>query len=616
MNRHHLYCLVLLVICAALVSGCGGGSHSNISNSGSGGQTATGPRGSIKFTIQWPDRPRSAPTRADYVVVDVMGTNHLQDRQIAYRPGNGASTATLTFGPYPVGTIVLTSTYYVYGSNTPLATGSQTVSVLPEQTAPVTVAVNSTITSVSVSALLTRIGRGATTMAVATATDASGNMVMTTPGRWSWTSSNAVVAWVSTDNNPATVHAIARGLTFVKATETESGISGTVSINVINLGPALGGWPLPRSDYAATGRSTASGAAGNLLWEVRLNTMPVGSPRIGPDGIVYFGTQSNGDAATPGFYALDGQAGWTRWKVDGSGSGPALADDGSIYLSYQPSNSTGVDPTYYCLESLNGAVRWTLPDRVFGFGDRTIIGPDGTVYFLLDNGTLYSITNTGGVNWKLPGILPSDRPFLYGSGGTPSIGPDGTLYIRTHDIVYAVDPAAGAVKWKYKIPGSLDGDTSSGKAVAVSPEGTLYFGCVDHKVYALNGATGSLLWTYETGDRIWGCTALGLDGSVYAGSTDGNVYALDGATGALKWKTPTGASVISDITLDGTGTVYAISSPFTPNSGACLLALDGTTGALRWKYNSLTYAVSSPVIGPDGTIYLMDLYQQKVMAIH
>ena len=65
--------------------------------------------------------------------------------------------------------------------------------------------------------------------------------------------------------------------------------------------------------------------------------------------------------------------------------------------------------------------------------------------------------------------------------------------------------------------------------------GRVYFGSWDHRVYALDGRTGRLEWSFATGDRVKGGVAL-AGGAVYAGSYDGYLYALDAQGGRLRWR--------------------------------------------------------------------------------
>ena len=57
--------------------------------------------------------------------------------------------------------------------------------------------------------------------------------------------------------------------------------------------------------------------------------------------------------------------------------------------------------------------------------------------------------------------------------------------------------------------------------------GTVYIGSGDHKMYALDAATGKLRWAYRTGDWVISSPVV-VGGTVYVGSGDHKVYALDG----------------------------------------------------------------------------------------
>ncbi len=194
---------------------------------------------------------------------------------------------------------------------------------------------------------------------------------------------------------------------------------------------------------------------------------------------------------------------------------------------------------------------------------------------------------------------------------TPVIGSDGTVYVgpSRDNKLYALDGATGKLKWTYLTDGMADDP-------AIGPDGTVYVGCDTDKItespsgvtvitpsnsaelYALDGATGKLKWAYKTGDRIISPPAIGSDGTVYVGSMDGKLYALNGKTGKLRW-----ALLATNYGLDtspviGFGdTVYLAFTKF--------YALNGATGKLLWSHEgdpSWSYDLS-PVIGSDGTVY-------------
>ena len=74
------------------------------------------------------------------------------------------------------------------------------------------------------------------------------------------------------------------------------------------------------------------------------------------------------------------------------------------------------------------------------------------------------------------------------------------------------------VEWTY-----TTGDfAESSPAVA---DGIVYFGSGDHKVYALDAATGQPRWTHVIGGAVVSSPALAR-GTIYIGN-DNNVYALN-----------------------------------------------------------------------------------------
>ncbi len=67
-------------------------------------------------------------------------------------------------------------------------------------------------------------------------------------------------------------------------------------------------------------------------------------------------------------------------------------------------------------------------------------------------------------------------------------------------------------------------------------DGLVFFGSSsDHKVYALDAATGKTVWTFFTDGPIRIAPAAGEHG-LYVGSDDGVLYCLDRKSGKLKWK--------------------------------------------------------------------------------
>jgi outer membrane protein assembly factor BamB len=157
-----------------------------------------------------------------------------------------------------------------------------------------------------------------------------------------------------------------------------------------------------------------------------------------------------------------------------------------------------------------------------------------------------------------------------------------------------------------------DSGTVIGDRVYSSPalgaDGTIYIGSLDNKVYALDPADGSELWSFTTGDRVSSSPAVGADGTVYVGSLDSNVYALEPADGSERWSFTTGDAVTSSPALGADGTIYVGSYD---NK---VYALDPADGSERWSFTTGDSVESSPALGADGTAYVGS-HDNKVYAI-
>jgi outer membrane protein assembly factor BamB len=214
------------------------------------------------------------------------------------------------------------------------------------------------------------------------------------------------------------------------------------------------------------------------------------------------------------------------------------------------------------------------------------------------------------------------------------IGKGGTLYVpdERKDRLLAVSPQ-GEVRWVFKARDAIEA------VPAVGPDGTIYFGCWDYKLYALS-PEGKLKWTYKTGDSIQAAPAVGSDGTIYVVSDEGDYDDMHGVLyaiapgGKLRWKFrlhgdegldpavgPSGAVYVSDgdwlyaVTPQGrqkwvfkarilmTPAVDASGTAYVGSQDDKFYAI-GADGKLKWSYkapDALWYA--TPAIGADGTVY-------------
>ena len=217
---------------------------------------------------------------------------------------------------------------------------------------------------------------------------------------------------------------------------------------------------------------------------------------------------------------------------------------------------------------------------------------------------------------------------------------------------------AGELLWSYK--------TEDYQPLAVT-NGVLYgYGYVDlkHYLYAVNPATGELIWRFQTGGRV--SAPAVANGFVYVRSEDSFVYALYEQNGEQLWRYRAVGGNISLSPLVSGGTVFVAAGSFiyalSANTGDeiwhynadetgsqsdfqftaqaasdgvlyaavnhYLIALDAATGSLNWQYSGYTggsllvydgvvYAMSYAVDGSTGKhLWDMDIYVNWDMDIY
>jgi outer membrane protein assembly factor BamB len=115
--------------------------------------------------------------------------------------------------------------------------------------------------------------------------------------------------------------------------------------------------------------------------------------------------------------------------------------------------------------------------------------------------------------------------------GSPTLSGELVYVAGYNGKVYALNAESGALRWVYPREGNMD-SIVSGLVVALDK---LFFGCADGNVYALDAATGDIIWEFATGDKIWSTPAF--DGeTLYVSSFDKKLYAINANDGTEKWR--------------------------------------------------------------------------------
>jgi len=246
---------------------------------------------------------------------------------------------------------------------------------------------------------------------------------------------------------------------------------------------------------------------GSLVWKYVAGPDGISAPVV-VGGVVYVGSVDNHVFA---FKATTGELLWQYATAGVVESAPAIADgvlyvgDGHGYL-YALNANTGTLLWSYRVPENEIVASPAIANGVVYFGASQPIFPQTGTLFALD-------VTTHQVAWQYT--------WPYAIGATPVVANSKVFFNST-----AFNAVTGAMLW--------DAPVYFASIPAIT-NGVVYVGSDDNDVYALNASTGSVLWSYRTGDFVYSAPAV-ANGVVYVESDDGNFYALNAATGVPLWQ--------------------------------------------------------------------------------
>jgi outer membrane protein assembly factor BamB len=332
--------------------------------------------------------------------------------------------------------------------------------------------------------------------------------------------------------------------------------------------------------HSGRSRYRAPAALPHEAWHAATGGVVYSSPAVA-DGTLYFGSHDKNVYAV----STDGTLKWRKSTGDLVWCSPALGPDGTVYVGSD-------DDKIYALDPKDGTVKWSFlagPCRIaVGTGPEGarcdvdgVTFAAGTIYAAADG--VYAVSTDGSLKWKF-------SPGATHCSSSPAVGPDGTVYVGCQDdALYALDGASGAKRWEFRTGDDVD------SSPAVAPDGTVYVGSDDHRLYAFLPG-GALKFAVATGGAVRSSPALAADGTIYFGSFDGTIYAVR-ANGTVAWTYRTADRILSSPVVDSNGLVIIGSEDDR------LYAIQ-PDGRLAWSVLLDGDVDATPALGADGTLYI------------
>ncbi|MBC8066332.1 MAG: hypothetical protein H7Y17_15990 [Chlorobia bacterium] len=465
---------LLLFACLILV-GCGG-------NNGGGANKSNG---KLALTIAWPERGRLIPDAANSVKLVVLaGTDEVASKVVARPPAGSGTTSVLIDKLPPIDLILKASAHpQADGTGAAQANGTVSVAVTANATTSTSILMASTIHHVSLSPSVSTIAFHESKEFTATALDQANNMILTSPSRWTWETSNGNLG-LDPDGNTCTVTGNAVGSATLTVRETESG------------------------KHLAKAMSVTSETGQNGYTIVSLCDL---------GGISYFGgLNDQGDAV--GYF----HNGWS-FEAYVYRNGVAALLPTSSFPNVQSSQANGINN--------EGKIVGTVHSSVAG--GVAVWHPDGTHHHvqhpgqsfalgITSQGKIYGVYRASSLDQYGPAMWTSDEavPIVYGAsngGNSIAVNDEGlAASVHTQDIYYG--------QLHTVPPQILQGSGTLAPVVVRKMVGNKTVGNVGSQIAIWNGVT---LTTIGSG---WG-EGINASGLVVGSTSDSKGFVWSSSTG-------------------------------------------------------------------------------------
>ena len=284
---------------------------------------------------------------------------------------------------------------------------------------------------------------------------------------------------------------------------------------------------------------------GKKLWSFQSGKRIVGTPAVS-EGIVVFGS------ADCKIYGLDAQNGNLLWTVEAAEPvlGAVTIENGIAYIGAS-------DHTFRAVNIRTGEVKWAFAG-VRGYIETKPLVTDNKVIFGAWDNTLYALNKADGKElWKWTGGLTRMH---FSPAAVWPVAADGKVFITDPQrAMTAIDIETGNTVWRTfqsmvreTIGLSEDKERIYSKTMNDSIVCYSTKGNQPHKLWASNVGFG-----YEHAPSM----QVEKNGVVFGSTKEGLIFALEAATGEVLWKHKTGNSLISTVVpLDNNRVLFTATS--------------------------------------------------------
>lgn len=253
---------------------------------------------------------------------------------------------------------------------------------------------------------------------------------------------------------------------------------------------------------------------GAMLWFFETDNLVYASPAIALDGTIYFGS-SDGL-----LYALNPD-GSLKWEFEIGGeldSSPALDANGNIYVGSSIGLVSCISPLGLELWSWEVPTETSSTGRDFGVSSSPMLTAEGHVIVGSENFFVYALnTADGELRWKYETDGVIEGSAVEGMGRSCLIGGrDGYLYSFSWD---------GELNWRTQVGANYY------STPCVDGMGRIYAGVLKSssqgRLVVISSA-GEILWQIDFENFVDSSPLLAPDGTLYVGNNDGRLYAIEG----------------------------------------------------------------------------------------